>query len=131
MGRDGRPTPQTGPTAVVAALVASVRAALDAAGLATADIAAAGLSAPGPLDHRTGIILTTQNIAGFVDANFPIAARLAADLGGPQVFVDRDTAMAAIGEGTIGAAKGARDFVYMIVSTGVGGAIVFGGRRVL
>jgi len=130
MGRDGRPTPQTGPTAVVAALVASVRAALDAAGLATADIAAAGLSAPGPLDHRTGIILTTQNIAGFVDANFPIAARLAADLGGPQVFVDRDTAMAAIGEGTIGAAKGARDFVYLTVSTGVGGAIVSGGRMI-
>jgi len=130
VGRDGRPTPQSGPTAVVAALVASARAALGAANIATADIAAAGLAAPGPLDHRKGIILTTQNIAGFVDANFPIAARLAADLGGPQVFVDRDTAMAAIGEGTIGAARGARDFVYLTVSTGVGGAIVSGGRMV-
>ena len=130
IGRDGRPTPQTGPTAVVAALVASGRAALSAAGVTTADIAAAGLSAPGPLDHRKGIILTTQNIAGFVDANFPIAERLAADLGGPRVFVDRDTAMAAIGEGTTGAARGARDFVYLTVSTGVGGAIVSGGRMV-
>ena len=115
---------------MVAALAASVRAALGAAGVAVADIAAAGLSSPGPLDHRTGVILTTQNIAGFIDAHVPIAARLAADLGGLPVFLDRDTVMAAIGEGTIGAAKGARDFVYITVSTGVGGAIVSGGRMV-
>jgi len=94
------------------------------------EIVAAGLSAPGPLDHETGVILTTQNIAGFVDARFPIAARLAAGLDGPPVFLDRDTVAAAIGEGTIGAAKGARDFVYLTVSTGVGGAIVSGGRMV-
>jgi len=130
MGRDFRATPQTGPDSVVAALAASVRAALGAAGVAVADIAAAGLSSPGPLDHRTGVILTTQNIAGFIDAHVPIAARLAADLGGLPVFLDRDTVMAAIGEGTIGAAKGARDFVYITVSTGVGGAIVSGGRMV-
>ena len=78
----------------------------------------------------TGVILTTQNIAGFVDANFPLAARLAAGLGGPPVFLDRDTVMAAIGEGTIGAAKGSRNFVYLTVSTGVGGAIVADGRMV-
>ena len=130
VGRDVRATPQTGPDAVVAALVASARAALGTAGVAIGDIAAAGLSAPGPLDHQTGVILTTQNIAGFVDANFPLAARVAAGLGGPPVFLDRDTVMAAIGEGTVGAAKGARDFVYLTVSTGVGGAIVSGGRMV-
>jgi glucokinase len=128
VGRDARATPQTGPESVVATLVESARAALGAAAISIGDVAAAGLSSPGPLDHRTGVILTTQNIAGFVDANFPIAARLAAGLGGPPVFLDRDTVMAAIGEGTIGAAKGARDFVYLTVSTGVGGAIVSGGR---
>ena len=94
------------------------------------DVAAAGLSAPGPLDHQTGVVLTTQNIEGFVDAHFPIAARLAAALDGPPVFLDRDTVMAAIGEGTIGAAQGIKDFVYLTVSTGVGGAIVSGGRMI-
>jgi glucokinase len=130
IGRDIRATPQTGPDAVVAALVACARVSLGAAGVTIGDIVAAGLSAPGPLDHETGLILTTQNIAGFVDANFPMAARLAADLGGPPVFLDRDTVMAAIGEGTIGSAKGRRDFVYLTVSTGLGGAIVSGGRMV-
>ncbi len=92
------------------------------------DIAAAGCSAPGPLDHTTGVILTTQNIAGFSDANFPLGPRLRERLDGPAVFLDRDTVMAAIGEGTVGAAKGARNFVYLTVSTGVGGAIVADGR---
>ena len=77
-----------------------------------------------------GVILTTQNIAGFANANFPLAARLTADLGGPPVFLDRDTVMAAIGEGLAGAAKGARNFVYLTVSTGIGGAIVADGRMI-
>ncbi|HEY8757283.1 MAG TPA: ROK family protein [Candidatus Limnocylindria bacterium] len=130
VGRDARATPQSGPDAVVAALIDSARAALDAAGIPIGDIAAAGLSSPGPLDHRTGVIFTTQNIAGFVDSNVPIAERVANGLGGLPVFLDRDTVMAAIAEGTVGAAKGARDFVYLTVSTGVGGAIVSGGNVV-
>jgi len=130
IGRDARATPQTGPEAVVAAIVGSGRAALSAAGVLIGDIAAAGLSSPGPLDPETGVIFTTQNIAGFTDSHFPMSQRVAADLGGPPVFLDRDTVMAAIGEGTVGAAKGVRDFVYLTVSTGVGGAIVSGGRMV-
>lgn len=121
-------TPQTGPEAVIGAMVASAAAAVAAANVRIGDIVAAGCSAPGPLDHVTGVILTTQNIAGFAGANFPLAARLATALGGPPVFLDRDTVMAAIGEGTVGAAKGARSFVYLTVSTGVGGAIVADGR---
>ncbi len=110
----------------MAALVASAHAAIGAAKTTLTEIAAAGLSAPGPLDHTTGVILVTQNIAGFKDV--PIAALVERKLGGPKVFLDRDTVMAAIGEGTVGAAKGARDFVYLTVSTGVGGAIVTGGK---
>jgi glucokinase len=130
LGRDARPTPQAGPDAVIAALVSSAHAAIVAAKVRISDIAAAGCSAPGPLDHLTGVILTTQNIAGFVNANVPLAARLASGLGGPPVFLDRDTVMAAIGEGLAGAARGARSFVYLTVSTGVGGAIVADGRMV-
>jgi len=113
---------------VAGALVASAIAAIGASHASLADIAAAGLSAPGPLDHQTGVILITQNIAGFKDV--PLAAMVESRLGGPKVFLDRDTVMAAIGEGLAGAAKGARDFVYLTVSTGVGGAIVSGGRMV-
>lgn len=128
LGRDARATPQSGPDAVADALVASASAAIGSSGASVGDIAAAGLSAPGPLDHRTGVILVTQNIAGFKDT--PLAAMVESRLGGPRVFLDRDTVMAAIGEGLAGAATGSRDFVYLTVSTGVGGAIVSGGRMV-
>ena len=128
LGRDTRATPQSGPDAVADALVASASAAIGSSGASVGDIAAAGLSAPGPLDHRTGVILVTQNIAGFKDT--PLAAMVESRLGGPRVFLDRDTVMAAIGEGLAGAATGSRDFVYLTVSTGVGGAIVSGGRMV-
>ena len=110
--------------------MSSADAAIVAAKVRISDIAAAGCSAPGPLDHLTGVILTTQNIAGFANASFPLAARLAAGLGGPRVFLDRDTVMAAIGEGLAGAARGAKSYVYLTVSTGVGGAIVADGRMV-
>lgn len=66
------------------------------------------------------------NLVGFEE--FPLAARLSDALDALTVYVDRDTAMAAIAEGTIGAARGVRDFVYVTVSTGLGGSIVSGGR---
>jgi len=127
LGRDERPTPRESAEAIVAALVASARAALDAAGLRASDLVAAGCSAPGPLDHRTGVVHEAPNLTGFVA--FPLGARLGAALG-LDVFVDRDTATAAIGEALAGAARGARDFVYLTISTGLGGAIVSGGRMV-
>ena len=66
------------------------------------------------------------NLVGFNE--FPLAARVAHALDDLTVFVDRDTAMAAIAERAIGAARGARDFVYVTVSTGLGGSIVSDGR---
>lgn len=127
-GRDERRTPQSGADDVIAAMAESARTALAAAGATAADLEAVGCSAPGPLDHRTGVVHTTQNIAGFRGVR--LAERLAAALGVSAVAVDRDTVMAAIGEALAGAAQGQRDWIYITVSTGLGGAIVSGGRMV-
>ena len=66
------------------------------------------------------------NLVGMTE--FPLAERLATGLGGLTVFVDHDTAMAAVGEAMAGSAVGIADFVYITVSTGLGGKIVSGGR---
>ena len=58
---------------------------------------------------------------------FPLRQRLAAATGLPT-FVDNDAKALAIGEGWRGAAAGKRDFMAMVVSTGVGGGIVLDGR---
>jgi glucokinase len=58
---------------------------------------------------------------------FPLRRRLAAALGLP-VAVDNDAKALALGEGWIGAAQGEDDYLAMVVSTGIGGGIVLGGR---
>ena len=55
--------------------------------------------------------------------DIPLAAELA-DAEGLPAFLDRDTNVAALGEHRFGAARDCDDFIYLTVSTGVGGAIV-------
>jgi glucokinase len=59
--------------------------------------------------------------------DIPIAAELGVRLGLPA-FLDRDTNVAALGEMAFGAARDCPDFIYLTVSTGVGGAIVSEGK---
>ncbi len=127
VARDERRTPRENADAVIREIVASAREVLRTAGVAASAVVAAGCSAPGPLDHLSGVVIQTQNLVGFDDV--PLASRLSDGLG-VKVFLDRDTCMAAIGEATVGAARGAKNFVYITVSTGVGAAIVSGGRMV-
>jgi glucokinase len=121
-----RRTPRDGADSVIRALADSARATARDAGLPLHELVAAGCAAPGPLDHRTGLVHEAPNIVGFIE--FPLGPRLSEALDGLPVFVDRDTAMAAIAEVAIGAAHGQRDWVYVTVSTGLGGSIVSGGR---
>ena len=58
---------------------------------------------------------------------FPLRDRLGRHLGIPT-HVDNDAKALALGEGWIGAARGETDYVALVVSTGVGGGIVSGGR---
>jgi glucokinase len=58
---------------------------------------------------------------------FALRDRLAQHLGLP-VHVDNDAKALALAEGWCGAARGARDYVALVVSTGVGGGVVVDGR---
>jgi glucokinase len=85
-----------------------------------------GISSPGPVDPWRGVVVQTPNMGpGF--ANVPLAPELERRLGLPA-FLERDTNVAALGEMAFGAARDCPDFVYLTVSTGVGGAIVSEGR---
>jgi glucokinase len=86
---------------------------------------AIGIAAPGPLDHVRGIVHEAPNLSGFKEV--PLAEDVGGRLGSPT-FLDRDTVVAAFGEGTFGAARGIADWIYITISTGIGGAIVSEGR---
>jgi hypothetical protein len=116
-----------GGEAIVAACIAALRGVRDDLGrFSQPPPVGVGISAPGPVDPRLGMILDPPNL-GLTFHDIPLAARIEEALGLP-VALDRDTQVAALAEGRFGAAAGCDDFLYLTVSTGVGGAIVSGGR---
>jgi glucokinase len=116
-----------GPAAILSACQAALRAALAEAPAESRDaIVGIGICTPGPVDPWRGVVVQPPNLGpDFFDV--PIAAPLEAAFGLPA-FLERDTNVAALGEMAFGAARDCPDFIYLTVSTGVGGAIVSGGR---
>ncbi len=119
-----------GPEAVVRACIRSleeVRRVFERSELGrSVGLAGVGISAPGPVDPFLGVVIDPPNLgAAFRDVR--LAERVGAALGLPA-FLDRDTQVAAMGEGAFGVAQGSRDYLYVTVSTGIGGAIVSGGQ---
>lgn len=115
--REDVPTPATTDPEVVWAAVAG---AVDA--VKTGDVAVCGAGCGGPM--RDGLV-SPLNIPAWRD--FPLHARLEAHVG-LAVAVDNDAKALALGEGWVGAAAGERNFIGMVVSTGIGGGIILDGR---
>ena len=125
--RHAEPTrEEDGVEAVVARIievVAQVRAEAERAGLPLP--AGIGIASPGPLDPHRGLVLGPPNLRGWHDV--PIVANLSDALRLPALL-ERDTNVAVMAEWRYGAAQGARDAVYVTVSTGIGGGIISNGR---
>lgn len=125
LARALRETPGgTDPASVVDACVA----ALAEAGTLAEDapVRRIGVSVTGPVDPGTGTLFTPPN----TDANFAgleLGARLREATGLP-VAVEKDTNAAALAEHAHGAARQVEDFVYLTLSTGVGGAVMLSGQ---
>jgi len=78
------------------------------------------------MDLASGTV-SPLNIPGW--RGFPLRRRMA-ELTGLPTALDNDAKALALAEGWVGAARGCRDFLAMVVSTGVGGGLVLGGRLV-
>jgi glucokinase len=108
-------TPDVGLFDVVRQLTDSVR---------SGDEAVCGVGCGGPMTPG-GEEVSPLNIPQW--RSFPLRAALAEATGLPT-FVDNDAKALARGEGWVGRAAGVDDFIALVVSTGVGGGIVLGGR---
>jgi glucokinase len=113
------PTPAGGTAAelwdVLARLIASVR---------RRDATVVGVGCGGPMEPG-GATVSPLNVPAW--RSFPLRDRLGT-LTGLPVHIDNDAKALALGEGWVGAARGVRDYIAMVVSTGVGGGIVLDGR---
>jgi glucokinase len=113
------PTPSgTDPDALFATLARLVD------GLDVDECVAVGVGCGGPMTPG-GETVSPLNIPAW--RAFPLRARLVEHVGLP-VTVDNDAKALALGEGWAGAAQAVRDYVGMVVSTGIGGGIVCDGR---
>lgn len=121
------PTPaQAGASAVLTlaeSLARQVQTAAIARGVA---LSAVGIAAAGAIDVEQGVpVYAGATLPGWTGA--PIRAHLKAALGLP-VVVDNDVNALALGEWQMGAGRGYSDLLVVAVGTGVGGALIQGGR---
>ncbi|MSO87101.1 MAG: ROK family protein [Acidimicrobiia bacterium] len=119
LARASRPTPPEGTGEEVFAALLAVAAAVR-----QGDEVAVGVGSGGPMTFG-GEMVSPINIPGWRE--FPLRARLQQSLG-VDVHVDNDAKALAVAEAWVGEAQGERNFMAMVVSTGVGGGIVLDGR---
>ena len=92
--------------------------------LANGPVEAVGVGCGGPAKHSYQLV-SPLNISEWRD--FPLREKLEQDLQIPT-YVDNDAKALALAEGWVGTAKQCRNFLAMVVSTGVGGGIVLNGN---
>ena len=98
---------------------------LEASHISGEDYQGIGVACPGPLDPFTGVIGDVGTLPGWQGGN--LERELAREFG-VRVAVENDADAAALAEATWGAAKGAGRFIYITVSTGIGGGIILAGE---
>lgn len=111
--------------AVVHAIVQASLRTLEKNDRSSADLASIGVGAPGIVNMSTGVVQTSPNLAGWRDV--PLKEMLEQELH-RDTYVINDARAATLGEHRYGAGQGARNFVYVTISTGVGGGIVIDGE---
>ena len=109
---------------VLLALVDAVGCGPDRSARGNGGVVVCGVGCGGPMTSG-GEAVSPLNIPAWQD--FPLRVRLA-EATGLDTFVDNDAKALALAEGWRGAAAGTDDYLAMVVSTGVGGGIVSGGR---
>lgn len=89
------------------------------------NIAAIGVTSPGPLDPRTGVVLNPPNLPCW--RNFPLGDRIHQAFGVPAT-IDNDANAAGLAEAIWGAGRDYRCVFYATLGTGIGTGITIDGR---
>jgi len=115
-----------GPNDVIAQIEQLVNVV--AYGISRSEIIGIGVGTPGPIDPFKGIVLEAPNLIGWF--NVPLKTILTERTGVP-VLVGNDANAAALGEWRFGCGRGCQDFLYVTISTGIGGGVIADGKLLL
>ncbi len=116
---------QEGPDATIARMKQMITQVLPKDGSKVDGI---GISAPGPANPMTGVIVAPPNLPGWHNVRLVDILRAEFDL---PVYLGNDANVAALAEVIRGAAQGYRHAIYITVSTGIGGGVISDGRMLL
>lgn len=114
-----------GPNAVIERMIEQARTVWPEDG---ANVISVGISAPGPINPFTGVIVAPPNLPGW--HNVPLQAILEQALG-TTVYLGNDANVAALAETERGAAKGYTHVIYLTISTGIGSGVISDGNLLI
>jgi glucokinase-like ROK family protein len=114
---------RSGPTTVLDAVVALAGKLRAEHGVQ--ELFGAGVGVPGPVSFRDGAPVVPPLMPGW--NHVPVRDLLGQELGCP-VLVDNDVNIMAMGERQAGVARGADDFLFIKLGTGIGCGVVLAGR---
>jgi len=86
-----------------------------------------GVGVPGFIRIKEGYLTNSNNLPYL--ENFPVRDELARRLG-TRVILENDAKAAGLGEKWMGAGRGVDDLVLLTLGTGIGGAMISGGRLI-
>jgi glucokinase len=109
--------------------LSSVRSAIDSVlSESSAQVSSIGVSTPGTVDLATGTVVNPYNIPCW--RNYPLGPAIR-DIYGLPTQVHNDANAAGLAEAIWGAGIGHKHVLYATIGTGIGTAIVYGGRLYL
>jgi glucokinase len=112
-----------GPDAVIRRMEAAIRDVIEDVHMS--DIRGIGIGAPGPLNPRTGVVLSPPNLPGW--KHIPLRQTIGERFHVPT-FLENDANAAALAEYRFGAGKGTANMIYLTISTGIGAGLILDGK---
>jgi predicted NBD/HSP70 family sugar kinase len=126
LARTDVPNRERTATTVADAAAQAAEQALDVAGIPATQVIHAAVGTPGVFDPEDGRVRYAVNLPGWGRAG--LFTRIRERLGEPELSVHNDANLAALGEYDLGAGRGSRLFVYVLIGTGLGVGIVSQGE---
>ena len=106
-------------------LIQALHRVMERNGLEARDVYGMGISCGGPLDSRTGVVMSPPNLPGW--DNIPIV-KLLSEATGVRAGLHNDANACALAEWTFGAGKGTRNMAFLTFGTGLGAGLILDGK---
>lgn len=126
LSSDERMTPATKDReTIIRSIVDSAHCVLRQSNAGISGIAAIGIGAAGISNPEAGVLFSSPHLPTLRNV---LLRDILQERLGKRTFLTNDANAAALGEFYFGAARGVRNFIYITISTGIGGGVVINGR---